>query len=39
MQKACHIGVVKPFVGNIRKEITKMPKIYFMDTGLRNMLL
>jgi len=39
MQKSFHIGLVKPFYKNIRKEITKMPKAYFMDLGLRNFLL
>lgn len=28
-----------PFHSNIRKEITKMPKIFFLDTGLRNFAL
>ena len=36
MQKSFHIVLVKPFYKNIRKELTKMPKIYFMDLGLRN---
>ena len=27
---------VHPFFTNKQKEITKMPKIYFIDTGLRN---
>lgn len=27
-----------PFFRNPRKEITKMPKIYFLDTGLRNFI-
>jgi len=39
MQKSFHIGLVKPFYKNLRKEITKMPKAYFMDLGLRNFLL
>ncbi|MBM4402457.1 MAG: ATP-binding protein [Candidatus Cloacimonetes bacterium] len=26
-----------PFFRNYRKEITKMPKVYFLDTGLRNL--
>jgi len=25
-----------PFHSNIRKELTKMPKLFFMDTGMRN---
>jgi len=28
-----------PFHSNIRKELTKMPKIFFLDTGLRNFAL
>lgn len=28
-----------PFHNNIRKELTKMPKLFFMDTGLRNFAL
>lgn len=30
---------ISPFFRNHRKEITKMPKIYFLDTGLRNFAL
>jgi len=30
---------IKPFFRNKRKELTKMPKIYFWDTGLRNFAL
>lgn len=30
---------IKPFLGNKRDEITKMPKIYFYDLGLRNALI
>ena len=36
MQKSFHIVLVRPFYKNIRKEITKMPKVYFLDLGLRN---
>jgi len=36
MQKSFHIALVKPFYKNIRKELIKMPKVYFFDTGLRN---
>ena len=39
MQKSFHIRLVAPFYRNIRKEITKMPKVYFLDLGLRNFLL
>ncbi|PCI24800.1 hypothetical protein COB57_03450 [Candidatus Peregrinibacteria bacterium] len=30
---------VTPFFTNKRKELTKMPKVFFTDTGLRNFLL
>lgn len=36
MQKSFHIKLIKPFFKNARKELTKMPKIYFCDLGLRN---
>ena len=36
MQKSFHLALINPFFQNIRKEIIKMPKIYFFDLGLRN---
>lgn len=39
MQKSFHIVLIKPFYKNIRKEITKMPKVYFYDLGIRNFLV
>jgi predicted AAA+ superfamily ATPase len=39
MQTCFHIETVRPFYQNLRKELMKMPKMYFMDTGLRNSLL
>lgn len=33
------IKTVTPFSSNPRKEISKMSKVYFVDTGLRNMVL
>ncbi|MDO9399545.1 MAG: ATP-binding protein [bacterium] len=39
MQKSFHIILLKPFFRNIRKEITKMPKVYFLDMGLRNFFM
>lgn len=36
MQKSFHLVLIPPFSQNIQKEITKMPKVYFLDTGLRN---
>lgn len=39
LQKCFHIGLIKPFYTNIKKELIKMPKIYFNDLGLRNILM
>jgi len=39
LQNCFHIDLVKPFYSNLRKELTKMPKVYFKDHGLRNMAL
>lgn len=39
MQKSFHIKLISPFYKNIRKELTKTPKIYFLDLGLRNFLV
>ncbi|TAE56991.1 MAG: ATP-binding protein [Bacteroidetes bacterium] len=39
LQKCYHIQIVRPFFRNIRKELTKMPKVYFNDLGMRNALL
>ncbi|MFH1412966.1 MAG: ATP-binding protein [bacterium] len=36
MKKSFHISSLNPFYKNARKELTKMPKIYFNDLGLRN---
>ena len=36
MQKSFHLRLVPPFSKNLRKELTKMPKVYFFDLGLRN---
>jgi hypothetical protein len=33
------ISQVKPYFTNKRQELIKMPKIYFNDTGLRNLLI
>jgi len=35
-EKSYLIGIVPPFFTNKTKEITKQPKAYFIDTGLRN---
>ena len=39
MQKCFHIGLIRPFFRNLRKELIKMPKVYLLDIGLRNALL
>jgi predicted AAA+ superfamily ATPase len=39
LQKCFHVALVRPFFKNIRKELIKMPKIYLLDTGLRNCLV
>lgn len=37
MRKSFHIATIKPFFErNIRKELTKMPKVYFFDLWIRN---
>ena len=39
LQKCFHISLIKPFYHNLRKELVKMPKVYFNDLGLRNALI
>lgn len=39
MRTCFHIETVRPYFSNVRKELTKMPKVYFLDLGLRNCLL
>lgn len=39
MRKSFHIHLVGPFYSNVRKEITKMPKVFLFDSGLRNIIL
>lgn len=36
MRKSFHVTLLTPFHNNIKKELTKMPKIYINDTGLMN---
>ncbi len=33
------IKIIYPFYNNYSKELSKMPKIYFLDLGLRNLIL
>lgn len=39
LEKTFIIERVSPFFRNVRKELTKMPKIYFLDIGLRHFAL
>ena len=39
LRKCFYIDLLSPFHKNVTKEITKMPKIYFNDLGIRNKLL
>jgi len=39
LKKCFHIALIPPFYKNIRKELTKMPKVYLLDNGLRNCLI
>jgi predicted AAA+ superfamily ATPase len=39
LQKCFHIVLIRPFSKNLRKELTKMPKAYLLDNGLRNCLV
>lgn len=33
------VRLLRPFSGNLRNELTKMPKLYFIDNGLRNSII
>lgn len=39
LEKTFILKRISPFFRNQRKEITKMPKVYFVDSGLRNFAL
>lgn len=39
LEKTFIIKRVQPFFKNYRKEVAKMPKIYFLDNGIRNFAL
>lgn len=39
MKKSYQISFIRPFYKNLRKELVKMPKVYFNDLGLRNFFL
>jgi len=38
-KKSYQLAYIAPFYKNLRKELIKMPKVYFYDTGLRNFFL
>ena len=38
LRKCFHIHLLPPKFGTIRKELTKMPKVYFHDLGIRNQI-
>lgn len=39
IKKSYQAAFLKPFFRSFRKELVKMPKVYFCDTGLRNFFL
>lgn len=39
LQKCFHIALIRPFYRNVRKELVKMPKVFLLDTGMKNCLL
>ncbi len=39
LEKSFHIKLVRPFYNNYKKELVKMPKLYFQDNGFRNALI
>ena len=39
MKKSYQAAFIRPFFKNTRKELVKMPKVYFYDTGLLNFFL
>lgn len=39
MTRSYQLAFIRPFYKNLRKELTKMPKAYFYDLGLRNFFL
>ncbi|MDR3150706.1 MAG: DUF4143 domain-containing protein [Candidatus Peribacteria bacterium] len=39
MKKSYTIALISSFWTNVRAELTKMPKVYFFDLGLRNAIL
>jgi len=39
LERNYHIYLVQPFYARVKKELKKMPKLYYNDLGLRNMMV
>lgn len=39
LQKTFHVTLIRPFFSGHPKELRKMPKLYFLDLGMRNAIL
>jgi predicted AAA+ superfamily ATPase len=39
IENSFQVKKISPFYLNLRKELTRMPKLYFLDPGMRNILL
>ena len=39
LEKSFQVKKITPFSANLRKELSKMPKLYFLDLGMRNIAL
>lgn len=39
LRKSFIVGEISPFHTNVRKELTKMPKLYMLDSGFRNIVV
>jgi predicted AAA+ superfamily ATPase len=39
LEKSFCIGLISPFWSNVKAELSKMQKVYFLDLGLRNAIL
>ncbi len=39
LENTFSLALVRPFSANLQKELTKMPKLFFIDTGLRNVIV
>lgn len=39
LEKSFHITLIRPFYNNYKKELVKMPKLFFQDNGFRNALV